>query len=106
MYIACYRGHDKVVQVLLDHSVQVDIQDKVSDISCIHVKLYDTTEVNKATLSHKKLTKMMSMCSAITTIMKYQYNILHKSYSLLRKVIVRSILIPTLNLLQSKNTLS
>ena len=39
LYIACYNGHDKVVQVLLDHGVQVDVPDKVSDISCIHVKL-------------------------------------------------------------------
>ena len=37
--IACYNGRYKVVQVLLDHGVQVDVPDKVSDISCIHVKL-------------------------------------------------------------------
>ena len=37
--IACYSGCYKVVQVLLDHGVQVDVPDKVSDISCIHVKL-------------------------------------------------------------------
>ena len=37
--IACYNGCYKVVQVLLDHGVQVDVLDKVSDISCIHVKL-------------------------------------------------------------------
>ena len=35
LHIACYRGHDKVVQVLLDHGVQVDVPDKVSDISSI-----------------------------------------------------------------------
>ena len=29
---ACYRGHDKVVQVLLDHGVKVDVPDEVSDI--------------------------------------------------------------------------
>ena len=40
MYIACYRGHDKVVKVFLDHGVQVDVPDKVSDILCICVKLY------------------------------------------------------------------
>ena len=39
LYIACYKGHHKVVQVFLDHGVQVDIPDKVSDISCIHVLL-------------------------------------------------------------------
>ena len=39
MYIACYSGHDKVVQVLLDHGVEMDVPDKVSDISSIHVKL-------------------------------------------------------------------
>ena len=37
LYIACVNGHDKVVQSLLDHGVQVDIPDVVSDISCIHV---------------------------------------------------------------------
>ena len=37
LYIACANGHDKVVQALLDHGVQVDIADMVSDISCIHV---------------------------------------------------------------------
>ena len=36
MYIACYRGHDKVVQVLLDHGVQVDVPIKVSDYVFIH----------------------------------------------------------------------
>ena len=50
MYIACSKGHDKVVQTLLNHGVQVDVQDEVSDISCIHVKLCNTTEVNEATL--------------------------------------------------------
>ena len=47
LHIACSNGHDKVVQVLLDHGVQVDVQDRVSDISCIHVKLCNTTEVNE-----------------------------------------------------------
>ena len=37
LYIACSKGHDKVVQVLLDHSVQVDVPDKASDISCIQI---------------------------------------------------------------------
>ena len=32
LYIACDRGHDKVVQVFLDHGVEVDVPDKVSDI--------------------------------------------------------------------------
>ena len=39
LYIACLNGHDKVVQALLDHGVQVDVKDKVSDISCSLVKL-------------------------------------------------------------------
>ena len=43
LYIACANGHDKVVQALLDHGVEVDIPDKVSDISCIHVKLCNKT---------------------------------------------------------------
>ena len=58
---ACYYGHDKVVQALLDHGVQVDVPNKVSDISCSLVKLCNTTEVNEATLSHMKLTKTMSI---------------------------------------------
>ena len=54
LYIACFEGHDKVVQALLDHGVQVDVPDKVSDISCIHVKLFNTTEVNEATFSYTR----------------------------------------------------
>ena len=51
LYVACDKGHDKIVQLFIDHSVRVDIPDKVSDISCIHVvKLCNTTKINKATL--------------------------------------------------------
>ena len=50
LYIACANGHDKVVQALLHHGVQVDVQDEVSDISCIHVKLCNKTEIDEATL--------------------------------------------------------
>ena len=50
MYTACSNGHDKVVQTLLNHGVQVDVQDEVSEITCIRVKLCNTTEVNEATL--------------------------------------------------------
>ena len=32
LYVACYKGRDKVVQVFLDHGVEVDVSDKVSDI--------------------------------------------------------------------------
>ena len=46
MYIACYNGHDKVVKVFLDHGVQVNVPDKVSNILCIHVKLYKYWHVN------------------------------------------------------------
>ena len=35
LYIACYYGHDKVVEVLLEHGVEVDVSNKVSDMSCI-----------------------------------------------------------------------
>ena len=79
LYIACFNGHDKVVQALLNHGAQIDIQDKVSDISCIHVKLCNTTEVNEATLLVTQgINKMMCMychCSAMISIMEYQYNI-------------------------------
>ena len=37
--IACYNGCYQVVQVLLDHGVQVDVPDKFRYISCIHVNL-------------------------------------------------------------------
>ena len=57
LYIACSNGHNKVVQALLDHGVQVDIPDMVSDISCIHVKLCNTTEVNEAALVTQKINK-------------------------------------------------
>ena len=50
MYVACYNGDDKVVEALLNHGAQMNVKDKVSDISCIHVKLCNTTEVNEATL--------------------------------------------------------
>ena len=77
MYIACYNGHDKVVQVLLDHGVQMDVPGKVSDIWCIHVKLFNTTEVNEAILITKEISqKIMSIhchCTAIVVIMVYQY---------------------------------
>ena len=55
LHVACYTGHDKIVQLLLDHGVQVDIADEVSDISCIHiVKLCNTIKINKATLVTNK----------------------------------------------------
>ena len=46
MYIACYNGHDEVVNVFLDHGVNMDAPDKVSDISCIHIKVYKYRHVN------------------------------------------------------------
>ena len=49
--MACFKGHDKVVQLLLDHGVQVDVQCKVSDTSCLHVKLCNATEINEGTLT-------------------------------------------------------
>ena len=70
LYTACTNGHDKVVQALLDHGVQVDIPDKVSDISCIHVKLCNKTEVDEATLVTQEINKndvhVLSCCSAKT----------------------------------------
>ena len=50
LYRACTEGHDKIIQALLNHGAQVDVRKEVSDISCIHVKLCNTTEVNEATL--------------------------------------------------------
>ena len=55
LYVACDKGHYKIVKLLLDHGVQVDIADEVSDISCIRVvKLCNTTKINKATLVTNK----------------------------------------------------
>ena len=45
LYAACSNGHDKIVQLLLKHGIQVDILEQVSYIPCIHVKLCSTTEV-------------------------------------------------------------
>ena len=79
LYIACANGHDKVVQTLLDHGVQVDILAEVSDISCIHVKLCNKTEIDEATLVTQEIKKndvhVLSCCSAMTSIVEYQYNI-------------------------------
>ena len=79
LYLACANGHDKVVQALLDHGVLVDIPDKVSDISCIHVKLCNKTEIDEATLVTQEINKnnvhVLSCCSAMTSIVEYQYNI-------------------------------
>ena len=47
--MACFKGHNKVVQLLLDHGVQVDNEEKVSNISCIHAKLCNATEINEDT---------------------------------------------------------
>ena len=79
LYTACSNGHDKVVQALLDHGVQVNIPDKVSDISCIHVKLCNKTEIDEAPLVTQEINKndvhVLSCCSALTSIVEYQYNI-------------------------------
>ena len=79
LYTACSNGHDNIVQALLDHGVQVDIPDKVSDISCIHVKLCKKTEIDEATLVRQEINKndvhVLSCCSAMTSIVEYQYNI-------------------------------
>ena len=77
LYIACSNGHDKIIQALLDHGVQVDVPDKVSDISCIHVKLCNKTEIDEATLVTQEINKMKFIychCSAMTSIVEYQYN--------------------------------
>ena len=101
MHVACDNGYDEIVLVLLEHGVQVDVLDKVSDLSCIHVKLCKywhlnvlniidvyTMEVTLAKLSyvtwqkllkllqpHWKFTKVISVychCSAIVVIIIYQ----------------------------------
>ena len=60
MHEACDKGHDKIVQLLLDHAVPVDTPDEVSEILCIHVvKLCNTTEINKATLITNECVKCM-----------------------------------------------
>ena len=79
LYIACANAHDRVVQALLDHGVEVDIPKEVSDISCIHVKLCNKTEIDEATLVRQEINKndvhVLSCCSAMTSIVEYQYNI-------------------------------
>lgn len=39
LHITYYKGHDEVVQVFLGHGAQVDVPDKVSNMSCIQYKL-------------------------------------------------------------------
>ena len=68
---ACFNGHDKVVQLLLDHGVQMDVQDKVSDKLVIHVKLCNTTEVNKATLVIQEINKNDSY---VVSFFSYDFN--------------------------------
>ena len=79
LYIACANGHDKVVQALLNHGVPVDVKNMVSDISCIHVKLCNKTEIDEATLVTQEINKndvhVLSCCSDMTSIIEYQYNI-------------------------------
>ena len=79
LHEACTNGHDKIVQALLDHGVQVDIPYKVSDISCIHVKLCNKTEIDEAALVTQEINKndvhVLSCCSAMTSIVEYQYTI-------------------------------
>ena len=110
LYTACSKGHDKIVQALLDHSVEVDVQDKVSDISCIHVNLCNTTEVNEATLVRQEISKndvyILSLLSY--DFNQYQYNIspCNKSYSLSMRGIISSVLTRTLNLPSFKSTMS
>ena len=60
MHEACDKGHDKIVQLLLDHGFPVDTPDEVSELSCIHVvKLCNTTEITKATLITNECVKCM-----------------------------------------------
>ena len=60
MHEPCDKGHDKIVQLLPDHGVPVDIAYEINDISCIRVvKLCNTTEINKATLITNECVKCM-----------------------------------------------
>ena len=68
LYTACSNGHDEVVQALLNHGVQVDVQNEVSDISCIYVKLCNTAEVNKATLVTQEINKDYCLCIVIVQL--------------------------------------
>ena len=53
MYVACFKGHDKIAQVLQDHGVRLD--DVPDNVSNILFKLYDTTKVNELLWSHVQL---------------------------------------------------
>ena len=79
MYIACYQINNGVVQVILDHGVQVDVPNKVSDILCIHIELYNTVEINEINfggiINGQKMISMYYRCSAMIVIMTYQYSI-------------------------------
>ena len=91
MYIAFDNGHDKVVQLLLDHGAQVDVPDKVSEISYIHINLYNTAEVNEIIgdiINGQKMICLYYHCSAVVVlIIIYQYSIFNKSCSFLGSVL-------------------
>ena len=65
LYIACYNGCYKVVQVLLNHGVQVNVPDKVNNIWYIHVMFSNTTEGNNASLVTKKKQMISVVCVRI-----------------------------------------
>ena len=63
LYTACSISHYKIVQALLNHGVEIDVQDTISDISCIHVKLCNTTEFNEVTLLVTQEINILSLFS-------------------------------------------
>ena len=68
MHLACSNGHDKVVQVLLDHGVQVDVQDKVNNISCVYFKWITQQKLIMLLWSNNRKTQM----NLIMCLWKYQ----------------------------------
>ena len=45
LFIACYNGHDKVVQLLLDHDVHIDVPDEVSNHIFIHLHVLSSLSI-------------------------------------------------------------
>ena len=40
--MSCYKGHDKIVQVLLDAGVKVNVSDKVSEILVLLISKHES----------------------------------------------------------------
>ena len=76
MYFTCSNGHDKVVQVLLEHDVQVNVQNKVSNLSFVHFKLSSATQFNNVTFVIKTQMNLIILFMKVLTVLKMRDGII------------------------------